>query len=275
MVYHNITPSHWFAGYNPQAESETRFAREVLGRFAPMTDVGLGVSPYNEQELRDVGFQRTGVLPILMDQDALTEGYNRSLVNRLRDGSINWLFVGRIAPNKCQHDVISSFAAYHRRINSRSRLTIVGSPNMATIYLDAMKDQVRRLGVAGRVDFAGHVDRADLLAHYRAADVFVCMSEHEGFCVPLIEAMRLGVPIVAHAAAAVPVTLGSAGILIKRKVPTIVAEVVHQIVTDDRLRERLTTHGRARAADFSRDRVEAELARWLSVTAPGVLEVNG
>lgn len=267
MIYHNVTPPHWFAGVNPQAEAETRFARDVLRRFASVVDVALGDSPHNEQELIDAGFGRTGVLPIMMDQHALEANYNRDLAARLMDGRVNWLFVGRIAPNKCQHDVVAAFAAYHRRINPNSRLTITGSPNMATYYLDALKEQARVGGVSGAVAFPGHVAREDLLAYYRAADVFVCMSEHEGFCVPIVEAMALGVPIVAFAAAAVPGTMGDAGVLLHRKVPALTAEVVHQVVSNRPLLDRLVARGRDRAADFSQPRVEAELARWLRLVS--------
>lgn len=264
MIYHNVTPPKWFAGINPQAEAETRFAREVLQRFAPVVATGLGDSPYNQDELIEAGFTSTGVLPIMMDQDSLAEAYNTALAGRLRDGTVTWLFVGRIAPNKCQHDVVSAFAVYHRQINSRSRLVIVGSPNMATFYLDSMKQQAVQLGIASAVTFAGHVERSDLLAYYRAADVFVCMSEHEGFCVPIVEALALGVPVVAFHAAAVPGTLGSAGILVTQKRFDVVAELVNQIVSDPAFRQALVDGGRSRVAEFAKPRVESTLAAHIA-----------
>jgi glycosyltransferase involved in cell wall biosynthesis len=163
------------------------------------------------------------------------------------DGRVNLLFVGRIIPNKKIDDLIRTFALYQRHLHARSRLLLVGDYRGHERYFDRLQEMVRALGVQ-EVVFTGHVDDDDLRAAYAAADLFLCLSEHEGYCVPLVEAMACGVPVVAYDAGAVAETLRGGGLLLREKDPATVAEAVHAVLTDVDLRRALLA-AQARAVD--------------------------
>lgn len=168
------------------------------------------------------------------------------------------MFVGRVAPNKAQHDVVKAFAWYRRVFDAEASLTLVGGVS-ASSYWSALERFVDGLGLSGVVRLAGSVSEVELEGLYRSADVFVCLSEHEGFCVPLLEAMAHGVPVVALGAAAVPETLGDAGLVLGSKRPGLVAEAVARVVGDAGLRARLVAAGRRRLEDFSLARTRRTL----------------
>lgn len=252
--YHNITPAEYFARWEPVAAEGCERARSELADLAPHTDLAMAASAYNEAELIDAGYKHTVTSPLLVDLDAYHAPPAQRTLQRLRgqregEGS-RWLFVGRLAPNKCQHDVIGAFAVYTKAFDPHARLVLAGSPASAR-YLRALEALASELGVADKVDFTGSVPFGDLLAQFAVADVFVCCSEHEGFCVPVIEAMELGVPVVAYAAAAIPETVGDAGVVLDDKDPLTVAVAVAALNADEHRRESLTAAGRRRAADFS------------------------
>ncbi|HVM39234.1 MAG TPA: glycosyltransferase, partial [Acidimicrobiia bacterium] len=172
---------------------------------------------------------------------------------------------------KAQHDVMLAFAAYRRLYDPSARLHFVGGGAVPR-YLRALHELATRLGLGDAVQFAGSVSHAALAAHYAAADVFVCLSEHEGFCIPLLEAMHHDLPVVAFAAAAVPGTMGDGGLVLGDKTPPVVAAAVDRVMRDDALRDRLTTAGRARLAAFSLDRTtaafEAGIRAWVDGDRP-------
>jgi L-malate glycosyltransferase len=168
------------------------------------------------------------------------------------------LFVGRVAPNKAQHDVVKAFAWYRRVFDAEASLTLVGGVSAGS-YWSALERFVDGLGLSGVVRLAGSVSDAELEGLYRSADVFVCLSEHEGFCVPLLEAMAHGVPVVAFGAAAVPETLGDAGLVLASKRPGLVAEAVGRVMRDGGLRARLVGAGRRRLEHFSLARTRRTL----------------
>jgi L-malate glycosyltransferase len=254
-VYHNITPADWFLGFHPHLAGLCHHGRRELAAFAPRTELGLADSEFNRRELEAAGYRRTAVLPIVLDLD----GYRRPVspvAHRLYDdGRVNVLFVGRIIPNKRIEDLVGVFALYQRHVEPRSRLLLVGDYRGHERYYDRLQERVRRLG-ADEVVFTGHVDDDDLRAYYAAGDVFLCLSEHEGYCVPLLEAMAFGLPVIAYDAGAVAETLRGGGILLQEKRPEVVAELVGRVVQDEALRSAvLRTQERAlgavRAIDFS------------------------
>jgi L-malate glycosyltransferase len=254
-VYHNITPAHWFLGFHPHLAGLCHHGRRELAAFAPRTELGLADSEFNRRELETAGYRRTAVLPIVLDLD----GYRRPVSPVARrlydDGRVNVLFVGRIIPNKRIEDLVGVFALYQRHVEPRSRLLLVGDYRGHERYYDRLQERVRRLG-ADEVVFTGHVDDDDLRAYYAAGDVFLCLSEHEGYCVPLLEAMAFGLPVIAYDAGAVAETLRGGGILLQEKRPEVVAELVGRVVQDEALRSAvLRTQERAlgavRAIDFS------------------------
>jgi glycosyltransferase involved in cell wall biosynthesis len=235
LIYHNITPAEWFVGFHPHLAGLCYHGRRELRAFAERTALGLGDSEFNRRELEAAGFARTAVLPIVHDLDGLARQPSRVVRRLYADQRSNILFVGRIIPNKRIEDLIRVFAVYQRYLDARSRLLLVGDHRGHERYLDRLQEMVRALRLE-EVVFTGHVDDDELAAFYRIADVFLCLSEHEGYCVPLVEAMSCGVPVLAYAAGAVPETLRGGGILLREKAPEQVAELLHDVVHDARLR---------------------------------------
>jgi glycosyltransferase involved in cell wall biosynthesis len=212
--------------------------------------------------LEVAGYGRTAVLPILFDPEALeAEVDGRRLERLLGDkagGGSDLLFVGRIAPNKCQHDLIKLLAVYRRLYDPQARLHLVGGSS-SHAYWKALEAYIDHLDLGEAVFLHGAVSPGALAAHYRAADAFVCLSEHEGFCVPLLEAWHHHLPVVALAAAAVPETVAGAGVLLPAKEPARVAAAVDRVLSDPDLRGALVAAGTARLADFSLQRTETIL----------------
>ncbi|MDO8688475.1 MAG: glycosyltransferase, partial [Dehalococcoidia bacterium] len=169
----------------------------------------------------------------------------------------------RVDPSKRQEDVIKTLYYYQRRCNPKSRLFLVGAHTPGGLYHAWIEALIDHLGLRADVHFTGQVSHRDLLAFFHLADVFVCMSEHEGFCVPIVESMYLGIPVVAYQSTAIPFTLGDAGILFKKKDFAVMAETVHQVTCDQKLRASLVAKGRERAGYFSRGRVESILADYI------------
>ena len=253
-IYHNITPARFFLGFHPHLAGLCHHGRRELSVFADRAELGLGDSEYNRRELEEAGFRRTGVLPIVLDFGAYGGAPSPVTARLYEDGRTNLLFVGRIIPNKKIDDLIRVFAFYQRYLDPRSRLLLVGDYRGHERYFDRLQEMVRELRI-DEVVFTGHVDDDDLLAYYQVADLFLCLSEHEGFCVPLQEAMHFGLPVVAYDAGAVRETLHGGGVLLREKRPEVVAELVRSILTDDRLRAAvLSTEARAireiRGTDF-------------------------
>lgn len=252
--YHNVTPAEYFDRWEPQAAEAMRQGRADVARLAPWVSLGLADSEFNRRELVELGYARTMTTPLLVDLDIYhrdEDAAARARRERQRDqGVTRWLFVGRVAPNKCQHDVIAAFALYRRLFAPQARLTLVGGVTSPRYYARLLR-MVRQLEVDGHVEFATRVPFERLLDHYARADVFVCQSEHEGFCIPVLEAMELGVPIVAHAAAALPDTVADAGVVLHDKDPMVVAVAVDGLLGDTARRDALVRAGRRRAQEFS------------------------
>jgi glycosyltransferase involved in cell wall biosynthesis len=251
--YHNITPAGWFDGWNELQRHGLMWGRAQLRRLGARAALGLSDSRFNQAELVEAGYRATAVAPVLID---LTGGEDADPRDADREPGLDVLFVGRIAPNKAQHDLIKALAVYRRLYDPRARLHLVGGV-AAPRYQTALEGFVEALGLGGAVTLTGPVSPGVLAAHYRNADVFVCLSEHEGFCVPLLEAMHHGLPVIAHAAAAVPETLAGAGVLLADKSPATVAAAIHAVASDASVRAALVAAGRARLEDFSPARTRA------------------
>ena len=256
MVYHNITPPVFFRGYNEDAAAscgkglmETRSLKDTF-------DVVLAVSGYNRQDLTNMGYTcPMHVLPILIPLDDYKKAPAERIMRKYKgDGLTNIIFVGRIAPNKKQEDVIRAFAEYQKYFNPASRLFLVGNPGGFESYERQLRDYARAIGVRN-VIFTGHIKFDEILACYRLADLFLCQSEHEGFCVPLVEAMSFGIPVVAYDSSAIAETLGGSGFLLKEKAPAETAAVMHRILTDPELRQAILANEQDRLADFQYEKV--------------------
>jgi glycosyltransferase involved in cell wall biosynthesis len=197
LIYHNITPPEYLRGVNRRAEYECRRGRDELRELAGTADLALADSEFNRRELESMGFPRTEVLPIIVDFEGYDAAPRKGLLKRFDDDAVNVLHVSRFVPNKKIEDVVKSFAVF-KKVRSRARLFLVGTDVSFENYSDAVHDLVSRLGVKD-VYFPGHVDEHELNTYYRLADIYLLMSEHEGFCVPLLESMHFGVPVIAEA----------------------------------------------------------------------------
>ena len=255
LVYHNITPVRFFLGVRSPIVAQCYSGRRELGAYAARCDLALGDSAFNQSELKELGFPRTGALPVVPDFSHLDVTPHRWLARQFDDDAANVLFVGRIIPNKRIEDLIRFFHAYRRRYNRASRLLLVGSHDLFDDYRAALAELVRRLGTPD-VHLIGHVSNEELTALYDVADLFLSASEHEGFCVPLIEAFYKRIPVIAFAAAAVPATMDGGGVLYDRKDPRHVASLMEAVLTDAALENEILESqdaalARLRAGDFA------------------------
>jgi glycosyltransferase involved in cell wall biosynthesis len=264
LIHHNITPPEFFAGYDEEMVRICELGRAELGTLRDQVDLALGDSEFNRQELEAAGFARTGVLPIYLDFARYAEPSGPVVARELADGRTNVLFVGRLVPNKRQDDLIRMCAYWKRYISPEVRLVLVGKPPRRRGYLDALHSLMSEAGLTPwDVVFTGHVDHRDLLACYRTAQVFVSMSEHEGFGVPLVESMILDVPVLAYRAGAVPFTLGGSGVLFDEKQMDVVAEMASRLASAGPLREGVLRAQRRRRDDFAPQAVEAALKAYV------------
>ena len=267
LQYHNVTPAHFFAGYDAAIFRLAMLGREDLKSLVGHTDIAFGDSEYNRQELERLGFTNTGVFPIAVDTDRITNAPRRpALENVLQDeGWLNFLFVGRIVPNKKIEDHIKLAEHYKRYVNEQYRFIFVGKTDATPRYFAAIQALLERYRMPeGRFIFTGPVPDEDLATYYRMASVYISLSEHEGFCVPLLEAMAADVPVLAYSTTAVPDTLGGAGVQFAPKDLEYAAELLGELAFNDTLRTQVIAGQRRRLADFGDDRIRKELERLTS-----------
>ena len=255
LVYHNITPAEFFRGINPHAATHARLGRRQLVELAPAMDLAIGVSAYNQHELDAAGYARTAHVPILIDWQRYDRAPDDAVMARWEQVRPLLLFVGRVSPHKRQDDLIRMLAYYRACIDPNARLVLVGGYRDQPQYDARLEKLVKALHLEPAVTFAGAVSTAELVAYYRSASAFVSLSEHEGFGVPLLEAMRFDVPVIAFDAAAVGETVGGAGVLLADRDLAQAAEAVGLVLERRELREQLVAAGRRRLEDFDPDLV--------------------
>jgi len=261
LQYHNVTPAAFFAPYDPNLFRLAALGRAELKTLAGRVDLALGDSEYNRRELESLGFGPTGVFPIAVDTSRITRPASRPALEAiLDDGLVNFLFVGRIAPNKKIEDHIRMAEHYKRYVDAYYRFIFVGRFDVVPRYysmIRALMTEYRLLD--DRFIFTGPVPDAELAVYYRHAAVYTSLSEHEGFCVPLVEAMAADVPVLAYAAAAVPDTLGGAGVQFAPKDLEFAAELLGELAFNDELRTSVIAGQRQRLQDFGDARITREL----------------
>jgi glycosyltransferase involved in cell wall biosynthesis len=258
LIYHNVTPAEFFSGINPHAALHAQLGRKQLATLASQFELAVGVSDYNRRELEAAGFARTAVVPLLIDWKAYDATPDPAVLAQWASRAVRTkiLFVGRISPHKRQDDLIR-LIAYHRAcVDPDAQLILVGSYRDQPQYHGRLRALADELGVSQAVAFAGSVSLPALVAYYRTATAFVSLSEHEGFGVPLLEAMRFDLPVVAYDAGAVAETLGDAGLRVKSRELPEIAELVGLVAERPELRASLAAAGRRRVAEFSTERVE-------------------
>ena len=261
LQYHNITPAGFFAPYDAGLFRLAATGRRELQTLVGRVDLALGDSDFNRRELESMGFSPTGVFPVAVDLARIIDAPRRPALEKiLADGLINILFVGRIVPNKRIEDHIRLAEVYKRYVDSYYRFIFVGRYDGVPRYYAQVRGLIGEYQMLpDRFWFTGPVPDDDLAAFYRWADVYVSLSEHEGFCVPLVEAMAADVPVLAYAAGAVPETLGGAGVLFSPKDLELAAETMGLLVYDRPFRESVITGQRQRLAAFAPERLEAQL----------------
>jgi glycosyltransferase involved in cell wall biosynthesis len=265
LQYHNVTPASFFADFDPAMFRLAVLARRELATLVGRVDMAVGVSEYNRRELESIGFARTGVIPLAVDTDRITRAVNRPDLDRLLDDElVNFLYVGRIAPNKRIEDHIKLAEHYKRYVDAYYRFIFVGRYDAVPRYYAAIRGLMTELGLLDdRFIFTGTVSDDELAVYYRHAAVYISMSEHEGFCAPLVEAMAADVPVLAYAAAAVPETLGGAGVQFAPKDFELAAELAGALAFDDSLRTAVLAGQRQRVAAFGPERVATALSTVL------------
>lgn len=264
VVYHNITPPQYFEGNDARFTQICEYGLEGARYLADKVDYCLAVSEFNKKDLIDMGYTcDIDVLPVIIPMSDYDKKPDKGVIKEYSDGYTNILFTGRVAPNKKHEDLIASFYYYNRLYNKKSRLILAGSFREDDPYYIRLTEYTKKLGLGDAVVFTGHIKFDRILAYYKTADVFLCMSEHEGFCVPLVEAMKFHVPIIACANTAIPETLGGSGMLLDNKNPVYVAACIDRMVNDKALRADIIDKEDKRLAYFQYDNIAGMFEKYL------------
>lgn len=263
ILYHNITPAHFFQGVQEEIARHLAWGREQARALAGRAGVVMAVSRYNAEELAGMGHAGIRVLPLLLDPAAWRETPDRRMLRFLADGKVNVLFVGRCAPNKRLEDLLAAFHYFQRFVEPNARLVHAGSYAGLERYHALLLAQAHALQIP-EVVFTGSVTQAELNACYAGSHLFLCLSEHEGFCIPLLEAMAHGLPVFAHASAAIPETLDGAGVLFAEKRFDWIAETMGEVLRNDPLRQAIVAEQRRRLDRYLARDLAGELRQALA-----------
>jgi glycosyltransferase involved in cell wall biosynthesis len=251
LIYHNLTPPEWFASVNTRIVHDIEAGVKELPTLCAQSTRVLADSSFNASEIKALGFAAE-VLRLPIDPERWAGSSNPGIAAMLKAApGIHVLHVGRLAPNKCIEDLIRSFYFLHHHIEKKSKLWLVGIDIDTEIYSFALKRLMYELHLEEAINFVGCLADSEVRALYENASVYCCMSEHEGFCLPLVEAMHFGLPIIAYASSAVPETVGNGGILVHEKRPAEIAELLYRVATDTALRAQLIAAGKAQVATLS------------------------
>jgi glycosyltransferase involved in cell wall biosynthesis len=262
LIYHNITPPRFFTNINPQTAKDLEQGLEEIKSMRDCVDVALGVSEYDRMDLENFGFKNTGRIWLLLNDKRLHAVPNKNIIDKYDDDFVNIISVGRMSPNKKFEDVIKVFYYYQKVINRRSRLFLVGSIAGGNSYVEFLRGMCAVLSLKDVV-FTNHITDTDLNGYYKAADIYITMSEHEGFCVPLLEAMHNDVPVIAFGSSAIPETLGGAGVCVKEKDFEAIAEMMELILTDKALKSKIIEKQKGRLKDFDREKLKNALGEFI------------
>jgi glycosyltransferase involved in cell wall biosynthesis len=263
LRYQNITPSRFFRGYDDALADRLDRARARLADVAGAADAVWAASDFNAAEARAAGADRVRTLPLLFAADNVDAAPDPSTLEWLDGRIANWLFVGRIAPNKAVEELVAAFAWYRQSMGRKGRLIVVGSRHSCPSYYAMLRMYADELGL-DNVYFTGFLSPGRLAHVYGRASVFVCASRHEGYCLPLLEAMAHGVPVAARAAGGTPEAMGAAGIRFEEATAAELASLADLVATDAALRDRVLASQRARLEELRRRRPEDEVRALLA-----------
>lgn len=250
LIYHNMTPPKYFFGVNNELVNRAIHGQLEVLALHNRCLIALGDSEFNRRDLERAGFKNTKVLPIPVDFERLNKKTHSLPFRMFDDKKKNILFTGRISPNKRNDKLITIFKAYNKYFNEQSRLIMVGAHLSYRPYLYQLLEMVDKHNLADSVVFTDHVSESELLAYYNMADLFLCASEHEGFCVPLLECFHLGIPVLAFDEAAVGETMGGSGILIEKDDPLLIAALIDEVLKNPSLRNEIIENQKKKLEKF-------------------------
>lgn len=270
IIYHNITPEQYFTDYSLEMARISRLGRSELQSLVPHVDLALADSEYNRLELEEMGYSRSEVFPLFLDFSKYEKTKSQFMYDLFNDDRVNILFVGRIVPNKKIEDLIKVVFYYKKYISPLVRLIVVGKTSSLPKYYDALIHLADEFYLKPEeICFTGHISDAELFALYEAADVFLSLSEHEGFGLPFIESMIFDLPIIAYKCTAVPYTLGEAGILIQSKPIEYVGELIYAVTQDSDFKKNLIQSQRQQLQKYKNQKLDKFLLKNLSTLAEG------
>jgi len=268
IIYHNITPSHFFEGVNSQLARQLANGRKEAATLKGVADLNLAVSKYNASELVEWGFDNVDVLPLLLDLDRLVGGkLDPRFLQLYDDGVTNVCFIGRVAPNKCIEDLLHAFYYYHKFVNPNSRFLHVGGSS-SKIYQNLLESMRFDMDIDA-FHFLGGVSEARLRTVFQKSHLFLCMSEHEGFCIPLLEAMKAQLPVLAYAAAAIPETMNGAGVVVKEKNWALIAQMMGRLTEPGPFRDAVIQKQNERLVRYEEQNLEEMMREKFGDLLPG------
>lgn len=263
LIYHNITPKKYFDRVNPRVASDIENGIKDLAPLCKVSDIIISDSTFNKEDIVKLGCDSL-VLPLPFDNKKWEIPENEGIKNLLRkDNAINILHTGRLAPNKCIEDVIKSFYYLNKKFEKKSYLYLVGIDVDTEIYSFSLKELVKQLDLKDNVTFCGSVADSELKAFYKNASCYLTLSEHEGFCVPVLEAMNFSLPVVAYNGTALTETVGDGGILFDKKDYLKIAGTLYEICTNRKLRNEIVRKGHERIQEFSYENFSKKLLEIL------------
>jgi len=264
LVYHNLTPPEWFRGINPRIVREIEAGVAELPELCRISDSLLADSSFNLGELNKLGFEGQ-VLELPVDEKKWQGERNAGIYSLVKsEPGLHVLHVGRLAPNKCIEDIIKSFYFLHHHINKQSRLWLVGIDIDTELYAFSLKRLVQELRLEQAVNFVGCLADSEVRSLYEACSVYLCMSEHEGYCLPVIEAMHFGLPVISYGSSALPETMSDGGIVVQEKRHAEIAELISYIDSNAEFKEKLVQAGKRRVERVSFESFAANVKRIFS-----------
>ncbi len=262
IIYHNITPHEFFLDYHRTLAKDCFKGRIELKSFVDKVDIALGDSEYNTKELIEFGFKNTGVVPLVMNFEKFNSEILPAFKNIFDDNKTNITYVGRIIPNKRIEDVIKSFHFYQKFFNSNSRLFIVGEYRGFERYFSALQKLILKLGVK-EVHISGHVPEDELISYFKLSDVYLHMSEHEGFCAPIPESYYLKIPVIAFNAGAVKETMNKAGLLVNQKDHLKIAALIDTLIKEKDFKEKVIKSQNNALSKYKQNKTGSILLEYL------------
>lgn len=266
LYYHNITPASFFSSYDEKTTNICETAYQSVKDLLPHVEASICDSQFNASDLEGLGFSNNTVIPLPFFRESFgVEKADSKVLQKYSDGKFNLLFVGRIAPNKCQHDLVKVFNFYKKNINPNSRLIIAGHSGGLEKYTQYINELISSYGLVPEQDFVitGHISFPELIAYYKVASAFLCLSEHEGFCLPLLESMNYKVPVVAYSCTAVKETIANSSILLDNKDAISVSLALEKIRREEDFKNQIIQKQLQRIDFFALDSIKEKFAKFL------------